>query len=85
MGFFNFYNDIILGGALPTLGGIQGWVKDVVTQFAFIVGAFLASKHLLKLRVGGIVFGCCVASAVGWAVNHWSTLSGWVENLIDKL
>ncbi|MDE1384345.1 hypothetical protein QNH18_03035 [Bacillus paralicheniformis] len=81
----DFFNHLILGADLPTLGGLKGWTADVVSQFAFIVGAFLASKHLLKLRVGGIVFACCVASAVGWAVNHWSTLSGWVGNFIDKL
>ncbi|MCY7912565.1 MULTISPECIES: hypothetical protein [Bacillus] len=85
MGFFNFYNDFILGGALPTLGGVKGWVQTVITQFAFIVGAFLASKHLVKLRVGGIVFSCVIAGLVGWAVNNWSTVSEWVGNFADKL
>ncbi|MEC1053548.1 MULTISPECIES: hypothetical protein [Bacillus] len=81
----DFFNILVLGGALPTLGGLEGWTKDVVTQFSFIVGAFLVCKHLAKLRVGGIVFACCIASLVGWAVNHWGTISDWIGNFADKL
>ncbi|MCY8977772.1 transposon conjugation system subunit ConC [Bacillus atrophaeus] len=82
MDFMNFF---ILGADLPTLGGVKGWVSDVVIQFITIVVMFIAAKNLMKLKMGGIIFVCCIGSAVTWVIKHWSEFSGWINALMEKL
>ncbi|MCY8486371.1 hypothetical protein [Bacillus atrophaeus] len=82
MDFLNFF---ILGADLPTLGGIKGWGMEVVTQFITIVVMFLAAKHVMRLKMGGIIFACCVGSAVTWVIKHWSQFSGWIDAFMNKL
>ncbi|BBA75083.1 transposon conjugation system subunit ConC [Bacillus velezensis] len=82
MDFMNFF---ILGADLPTLGGLKGWASDVVTQFITIVVMFIAAKNLTKLKMGGIIFVCCIGSAVTWIIKHWSEFSGWINALMEKL
>ncbi|MDA1478035.1 hypothetical protein [Bacillus changyiensis] len=81
MDFFNF----VMGSSLPTLGGVKSWGMDIVTQFIVLVVMFLAAKHVMKLKVGGIVFACVVGSAVSWIIKHWSEFSGWIDALMNKL
>lgn len=80
-----FLNSLVLGADLPTLGGVQSWGKQVVTQFIAIVAMFLVSKHLMKLSIGKMV-GVLVATGTGvWVVQNWSTVTGWVGALLKKL
>lgn len=82
-----FLDFLILGAKtdLPTLGGVQSWGKQVVTQFIAIVAMFLVSKHLMKLSIGKMV-GVLVATGTGvWVVQNWSTVTGWVGALLKKL
>ncbi|MEC0490201.1 hypothetical protein [Bacillus licheniformis] len=83
----DFMNFLILGAKadLPTLGGVKDWGQEVVIQFITIVVMFLAAKHVMKLKIGGIVFVCCIGSAVSWVIKHWSDFSGWIDAMMNKL
>ncbi|APT49057.1 hypothetical protein ABEX69_11595 [Bacillus safensis] len=82
-----FLDFLVLGAKtdLPTLGGVQSWGKQVVTQFIFIVAMLLISKHLMKLSVGKMVGVLITTSAGVWVVQNWSTVTGWVGALLKKL
>lgn len=76
---------MILGADLPTLSGIQGWGQDVVIQFITIVVMFLAAKHVMKLKMGGIIIACVVGSAATWILKHWADFSAWIDAFMNKL
>ncbi|MDM5197032.1 hypothetical protein QUF79_03160 [Fictibacillus enclensis] len=70
---------------LPDLSGIETWGKTVVVQFITIVVMFIAAKHVMKLKLGGVLAVCCVGGAVTWIIQHWSKFSGWIEGFMNGM
>ena len=55
----DLFNHLVMGAGLPTLGGVKGWVLDIVSQFIVIVVIGMAAKHFTNengRNCGGL---CC--------------------------
>jgi len=76
---------ILTATNLPDLGGVQNWGKTVVIQFITIVVMFIAAKHVMRLKLGGVIAVCCVGGAVTWIIQHWSKFSAWIDAFMNGM
>ncbi|MBK4211062.1 hypothetical protein ABEW02_01915 [Bacillus safensis] len=82
-----FLDFLVLGAKtdLPTIGGVQSWGKQVVAQVIAIIAMYLITKHLAKVSVGKMVGAIVFTSAGVWAIQNWSTVTGWVGALLKTM